>query len=87
MRAGNTGRGDQIRYCQSWLAPATAGLEIAQFPVVIKQRSTSGMAIASLVLGLFWVYWIGSLLGAGVGRHGAQGNATVRGRTGRWRPE
>jgi Domain of unknown function (DUF4190) len=50
----------KCRYCQSCLAPA--GLEVAQFPMVIKQSSTSGMAIASLVLGLLWMYWIGSIL-------------------------
>ena len=52
----------KCRYCQSWLAPAPAGLEAAPFAVVIKQSSTSGMAIASLVLGLLWMYWIGSIL-------------------------
>ena len=31
-------------------------------PVVPTQRSTNGLAIASLVLGIVWIYWIGSIL-------------------------
>jgi fatty acid desaturase len=32
-------------------------------PVVVQQRpATNGLAIASLVLGIVWLYWIGSIL-------------------------
>lgn len=35
-----------------------------QFPPreVVRERTTSGLAIASLVLGIVWVYWVGSIL-------------------------
>jgi len=31
-------------------------------PPVQRTRKTSGMAIASLVLGILWIYWLGSIL-------------------------
>jgi hypothetical protein len=31
-------------------------------PVYVAQTKTNGMAIASLVLGILWIYWIGSIL-------------------------
>jgi hypothetical protein len=33
----------------------------AAYPVVVSAR-TNGLAIAALVLGIVWVYWIGSVL-------------------------
>jgi hypothetical protein len=30
--------------------------------IVMRQTTTSGMAIASMVMGLLWMYWIGSVL-------------------------
>jgi hypothetical protein len=30
--------------------------------VVVQQKTTNGMAIASMVLGILWLYWIGSVL-------------------------
>ena len=30
--------------------------------VVIQQPRTNGLAVASLVLGILWIYWIGSIL-------------------------
>ncbi len=36
-----------------------------QYPVgapVVVQQKTNGMAIASMVLGILWLYWIGSIL-------------------------
>lgn len=30
--------------------------------VVYQQQKTNGLAIASMVLGIVWVYWIGSIL-------------------------
>jgi hypothetical protein len=32
------------------------------YPVYVQQPSTNGMAIASMVLGILWLYWIGSIL-------------------------
>jgi len=32
------------------------------YPAYPVQRSTNGLAIASLVLGIVWIYWIGSVL-------------------------
>ena len=52
----------KCRYCKGWLVPPPPGLEYGQPAVVIRQSSTSGMAIASLVLGLLWLYWVGSIL-------------------------
>jgi len=33
-----------------------------QYPVVVAQSKTNGFAIASLVLGILWIWWIGSIL-------------------------
>ena len=33
-----------------------------QYVVVQQSPSTNGLAIASLVLGIIWIYWIGSIL-------------------------
>jgi predicted PurR-regulated permease PerM len=52
----------KCRYCQNWLVPPPTGF-VAN-PLLPPQpfRRTSGMAIASLVLGILWVYWLGSIL-------------------------
>jgi predicted RNA-binding Zn-ribbon protein involved in translation (DUF1610 family) len=52
----------KCRYCRSWLVPPPAGLHGVPSQIVIRQNTTSGMAIASLVMGLLWMYWIGSIL-------------------------
>jgi len=52
----------KCRYCKNWLLPPPAGLEDLPSQIVIRQSTTSGMAIASLVMGLLWMYWIGSIL-------------------------
>ena len=52
----------KCRYCQNWLIAPPAGLEAQPTQIVIRQSSTNGMAIASMVLGLLWIYWIGSIL-------------------------
>jgi hypothetical protein len=31
-------------------------------PAYVVQRSTNGLAVASMVLGILWIYWIGSIL-------------------------
>ena len=41
--------------------PLTAGLAGAPAPAAV-QKSTSGLAIASMVLGILWIYWLGSIL-------------------------
>jgi len=33
-----------------------------QLPAAAPPKSTNGLAIASMVLGILWVYWIGSIL-------------------------
>jgi Domain of unknown function (DUF4190) len=52
----------KCRYCKHWFVPPPAGLEGVPSQIVIRQNTTSGMAIASLVMGLLWMYWIGSIL-------------------------
>jgi len=52
----------KCRHCKNWLVPPQAGLEAVPPQIVIRQSTTSGMAIASLVMGLLWAYWIGSIL-------------------------
>jgi uncharacterized protein DUF4190 len=52
----------KCRHCKNWLVPPPAGLEGVPSQIVIRQSITSGMAIASLVMGLLWMYWIGSIL-------------------------
>ena len=51
----------KCRFCQNWLVPPPV---YVAYPVVPRQpaRRTSGMAIASLVLGVLWMYWLGSIL-------------------------
>ena len=52
----------KCRYCKNWLVPPPPGFEPTQPPIIIRQNTTSGMAIASLVLGILWIYWIGSIV-------------------------
>ncbi len=42
--------------------PAPQQLPGAQPPAAAPAKSTNGLAIASMVLGILWVYWIGSIL-------------------------
>src|SRR5215475_3955221 len=54
----------KCRFCQNWLVPPPPVLAPGppmQFPIQ-PARQTSGMAIASLVLGILWMYWLGSIL-------------------------
>lgn len=51
----------KCRYCKSWLVPFPAEEPTnAMLPQPL--RTISGMAIASLVLGILWIYWLGSIL-------------------------
>jgi hypothetical protein len=43
-------------------APPQYGGGHPQQPVYVVQNSTNGMAIASLVLGILWLWWLGSIL-------------------------
>jgi hypothetical protein len=42
--------------------PPQYGGGYPQQPVYVVQNSTNGMAIASLVLGILWLWWLGSIL-------------------------
>ena len=47
-----------------WLASDGSGIRrsLLPRPIVYSQRSTNGFAIASMVLGILWIYSIGSIL-------------------------
>jgi hypothetical protein len=57
----------RCRHCKNWLvATSPAGNSyVAAAPV--SYSTTSGLAIASMVLGILWIYWIGSLVGLVLG--------------------
>jgi hypothetical protein len=59
------------RHCKHWIPGATpAGIAQAPpYPVATFSgaQATSGLAIASLVLGILWIYWIGSIVGLVLG--------------------
>ncbi len=55
----------------SWAAPGTAPVPPPAPPLMYappgvqygyQRQTTNGLAIASLVLGIVWIYWIGSIL-------------------------
>lgn len=55
----------RCRHCKSWLTAPNPGGDpyAAAAPVpVLAYPSTSGLAIASMVLGILWIYWIGSIV-------------------------
>ena len=62
MRAGNSRCGDQMPLLRKLACAPPPGLEAVPSQIVIRQSTTSGMAIASMVMGLLWMYWIGSIL-------------------------
>jgi hypothetical protein len=52
----------QCPSCQRWLDPALdSTLNADSPPLVLPLRTTDGLAIASLVCGLFWVFGLGSV--------------------------
>lgn len=56
---------DDVKFCSScgtntFQASSQTGLVISHLPVT--QVTTNGMAIAAMVLGICWVYWVGSIL-------------------------
>jgi Domain of unknown function (DUF4190) len=42
--------------------PAPGYWQQPGYPAMPQQRTTDGLAIASMVLGIVWVWWIGSIL-------------------------
>jgi len=50
------------RHCGAQSAAPVVETNAPTAPAAVAQPQTSGMAIASLVLGLAWLYWIGSIL-------------------------
>jgi len=52
----------RCRHCKNWLhgagAPGVNFSAATRYPL----QTTSGMVIASLVLGILWIYWIGSIV-------------------------
>lgn len=51
----------RCRYCKNWIVTPLGG---APYPTLVSSApaSTSGLAIASMVLGILWIYWIGSIV-------------------------
>ncbi len=52
----------KCRYCKNWLIKPIDGGDA--YPAAASNRypTTSGLAIASMVLGILWIYWIGSIV-------------------------
>lgn len=59
----------KCRFCGTNLNPTPASLQTQAGPPVTARPRTSGFAIASLVLGICWLYWIGSILALVFGYH------------------
>lgn len=51
----------KCRYCKNWIVTPWGG---PPYPTLVSSApaSTSGLAIASMVLGILWIYWIGSIV-------------------------
>lgn len=47
---------------QGWGEQPPQGYYPPQYYGPMQQKTTNGLAIASMVLGIVWVYWIGSIL-------------------------
>ncbi len=62
------------RFCRTPLSGSGPQGFVAPTTVIVQQAgSTSGLAVASMVLGILWIYWVGSLLAVIFG-HIALGN-------------
>src|SRR6267154_2709860 len=57
----------RCRFCQLWLVPPPPAFAQSAALPAQRARKTSGMAIASLVLGILWIYWLGSILALAFG--------------------
>ena len=59
------------RYCKHWQPGAglPGAAQASPYPLTTFNgaQATSGLAIASLVLGILWIYWIGSIVGLVLG--------------------
>jgi hypothetical protein len=52
----------KCRYCQRWLDPQVdSTLNADSPPILLPPRTSSGLAIGSLVCGLFWMWGLGSI--------------------------
>jgi hypothetical protein len=49
-------------HCKNWLVTAGVGGEAFPPGASVPYLRTSGLAIASMVLGILWIYWIGSIV-------------------------
>ena len=52
----------RCRHCKNWLVPPGTGEGSPSTAAPIVYSTTSGLAIASMVLGILWIYWIGSIV-------------------------
>lgn len=52
----------RCRYCKNWLVPSGAADGASSPAAPVSYSTTSGLAIASMVLGILWIYWIGSIV-------------------------
>ena len=52
----------RCRYCKNWLITSGGGGDPYSAGVPYASTTTSGMAIASMVLGIVWIYWTGSIV-------------------------
>ena len=52
----------RCRNCKNWLLPPDVGGEPYLTAMPYPSTTTSGLAIASMVLGILWIYWIGSIV-------------------------
>jgi hypothetical protein len=51
-----------VPYAGPQTSPQAGYPPVHQYPAYAVPQSTNGMAIASMVLGILWLYWIGSIL-------------------------
>jgi hypothetical protein len=57
-------------------APPQYGGGYPQQPVYVVQNTTNGMAIASMILGILWLWWLGSILALIFGYVGKRARST-----------
>ena len=53
----------RCRHCKNWLVPASPVAADARISAgSVPSSTTSGLAVASMVVGILWIYWIGSIV-------------------------
>jgi hypothetical protein len=57
----------KCRYCKNWLVAPNPGGDAYPAVAPVSYPTTSGLAIASMVLGILWIYWIGSIVAVVLG--------------------